>query len=381
MPAAAVQAPLALIAGDDDFAVKERARKLYDTWTAEVPGMDHEIINGTVSNSGEALKVISRFREAMQSLPFFGGAKVIWLQNCNFFGEERAASSAAVTETLNEVADELKKFDFSSVRIIISTGKVDKRRAFYKTVDKTGTVETFDGWSLDDRDWADQAETEAAKLIRASAKAITDEALGKLVANVGPNRRALRSEIEKLLLFVSDRTEITHADVEAIVTPNKQGKAFALADALGERELPRVLRALDQDLWQTKLDSSASEIGILYGLITKIRAMILIKEAAREGWVDKRADYNRFKTQLAQVPANAFPADKRFNPLNINPYVLYRALQHSQNYSEAELVSAMDLLLQCNQRLIFSTLDEALVLQQTLVEIIGSAPRNRSRRD
>jgi hypothetical protein len=30
----------------------------------------------------------------------------------------------------------------------------------------------------------------------------------------------------------------------------------------------------------------------------------------------------------------------------------------------------MELLLDCNQRLIFSTLDESLVLQQTLVQIV-----------
>ncbi len=32
----------------------------------------------------------------------------------------------------------------------------------------------------------------------------------------------------------------------------------------------------------------------------------------------------------------------------------------------------MELLLRCNQRLVSSGLDEALVLQQTVVEIVGS---------
>ena len=34
---------------------------------------------------------------------------------------------------------------------------------------------------------------------------------------------------------------------------------------------------------------------------------------------------------------------------------------------------AMDLLLQCNRQLIFSGLDEALILQQALIKIIGRA--------
>jgi len=84
-------APVVLVCGDDEFAVKQRAQRLYASWTAEVGGMDHEIIDAAVAHSGEALKVLSRLREALQTLPFFGTAKVVWLQNCSFLGEERAA--------------------------------------------------------------------------------------------------------------------------------------------------------------------------------------------------------------------------------------------------------------------------------------------------
>ena len=82
-------------------------------------------------------------------------------------------------------------------------------------------------------------------------------------------------------------------------------------------------------------------------------------------------DYQRFKAQLERVPADKLPADRRFNPLALNPYVLYKALPQVKQYSQAELVRAMDLLLQCNRRLVSSGLDETLVLQQALVQIVG----------
>jgi len=103
----------------------------------------HEIIEATVSNSGEALTALARLREALQTLPFFGSGKVIWLRDCNFLGDERAASAQAVTETLNDLAEELKNFKWSGVRLLISAGKVDKRKTFFKTLDKIGTVENF----------------------------------------------------------------------------------------------------------------------------------------------------------------------------------------------------------------------------------------------
>ena len=337
--------PLLLVCGDDEFAVKQRAKQIYQQWSEELGGMDHEIIDAGAANSGEALKALARLREALQTLPFFGSGKVVWMKDCNFFGDERTASTQAVTETLAEIAQELKDFSWGSVRLLISAGKVDKRKVFYKTIDKLGAVESFAGWSVDDRDWADQAETWARQELRARKKEISDEALAELVSNVGPSARLLGSEVEKLALFMGDRLEIDTGDVTAVCTRNKSARAFALGDALGDRDLPRLLRALDEELWELKFDNQRSEIGLLYGLIGKVRAMILLKEMLREGWVKPEGDYNRFKAQLERVPASQLPQDKRYNPLALNPYVLFKALPQARRYGQAELIEAMDLLL------------------------------------
>jgi DNA polymerase-3 subunit delta len=361
---------LALICGDDEFAVKKRAKEIYQTWCDELGGMDHEIIDASVSNGGDALAAISKLREALQTLPFFGSGKVVWLRDCNFLGDERAASAQAVTETLGELAEELKNFKWQNVRLLISAGKVDKRKVFFKALDKIGTVENFAALSADDKDWVERAEVAARTAIRGRKKEISEEALGELVNRVGPNTRQLENEIEKLSVFVGDKTKIEFADVAAICPRNKMARAFALGDALGDRDLPRLLKRLDEELWETKFDSKKSEIGLLYGLISKIRAMLLLKEMIREGWIKPTNDYNSFKSQLERVPKDRLPEDKKFNPLALNPYVLYKALPQVKKYSQGELVRAMDLLLRCNQRLVSSGLDETLVLQQALVQIV-----------
>ena len=335
--------------------------------------MDHEVLDSNVGNSGEALKVLARLREALQTLPFFGSGKAVWLQNCSFLGDERAASSQAVTESLANLAAELKDFKWNNVRLLISAGKVDKRKGFYKALDKIGTVESFAGWSADARDWTDQAEVWARKAIRARQKEISDEALAEMITRVGPNSRQLDMEVEKLTLFVGARPQIELDDVVTICTRNKTARAFALGDALGDRDLPRLLARLDEELWEVKLDPQRSEIGLLYGLISKVRALLLLKEMVREGWIKPESDYGRFKAQLERIPADQVPQDRRFNPLSINPYVLFKALPQIRRYTEAELVGAMELLLRCNQRLVSSSLDESLVLQQTLVQIVGEA--------
>ena len=369
--AASSLSPVVLVWGEDEFTVKQRAKEIYQHWWAELGGQDHEIIDAAVNNSGEALKALRRLREAMQTLPFFGRGKAVWFQNCNFLGDERAASAQAVTGFLAELAQEFKEFPWKDVRLLISAGKVDKRKTFYKTLEKIGTVEGHAGLSIDDRNWSDQAEAAALRQLNALGKKISNRALSELVAGVGPQLRQLSNEIEKLALYVGDRAEIETGDVTAVVSRNKQARAFALGDALGDRDLPRLLRRLDEELWEMKFDSQKSAIGLLYGLITKVRAMLFLKEMLREGWLGMDSDYTRFKARLEGVARNELPEDKRFNPLAMNPYVLFKALPQTARYSSNDLIRAMDLLLQCNQQLIFSNQDQAIVLQRTLVQILS----------
>jgi DNA polymerase-3 subunit delta len=361
--------PVVLICGDDDFNVKLRAKLLFQQWSGAGGGFDHETIDAAVPNSGEALVALGRLRESLQTLPFFG-TKVVWFQNCSFLGDDRTGSSSAVTAALADLAAELKAFKWDNVRLLISAGKVDKRKTFYKTVEKLGAVEAFNAWSLDDKNWALEAEAAALKALRERKKEIADDALAELIQSVGPQPQLLLSEVEKLSLFVGERVEVTRNDVAAVVTRNKQARAFAVAEAFGNRDLPKVLSTLDEELWEMQFDKQKSEIGLLYGLISKVRSLILIQEMMRQGWIKEGQDYNSFKARLDRIPADALPADRKFNPLAQHPFVLFKSAAQARNYSTPELVRAMELLLECNRRLVSSGLDEALVLQQALVEIV-----------
>lgn len=379
-PAAIPTAPLLLIAGDDDFAVQQRARQVYHDWCAALGGMDHELIDAGAGNSGEALRAVARLREAMQTLPFFGGGKAIWFRGCTFLGDDRTASSAAVTATVGDLAQELKSFRWDNVRLLITAAKVDRRKTFYKTIEKVGGVEWHAGLSADDKDWADQAERFVRQQLKERKQEMSDEALGELVAAVGPHLRQLASEVEKLSLYTAGRPAIEVADVNAVVSRNKQAEAFALGEALGDRDLPRALRCLDEEFWEMQFDREKSAIGLLYGLITKVRTLLLLKELFAAGLLKPEASYDRFKSQLTRLPADLLPADKRYNPAAMHPFVLFKAIPQTGHYTPAELVEAMEALLVCNRRLVSSGLDEATLLQQLLVRIIGQPKPRRPAR-
>jgi DNA polymerase-3 subunit delta len=376
-PGAKSSSPLVLVCGDDNFAVSQRARQLYEGWSKELGGTDHEVIDAQAANSNEALKAVGRLRESLYTLPFFGTGKAVWFKNCNFLADERMASAQSVTEALTDLGTDLKAFSWTEpvkVCLVISSTAVDKRKSFYKTLDKIGKVEALHTLSIEDKDWADSADQIARKRLAVLGKSAEEEALAELIARVGPNQQQLESELEKICLYIGNRPTITLKDVSAVTIRNKNARAFAVGDALGDRKLPILLKRLDEELWEVKLDSKKSEIGLLYGLISKVRSMLLMKEVVREGHMKRGSDYNRFKADLDRIPQDQMPNDKRFNPKAIHPFVLFRSYNQMNNYTQEELLRAMELLFQANRQLVSSGMDESLVLQQTIIQIASGGP-------
>ena len=362
--------PLCLVFGDEDFLVRDRASQVYEGWCAEAGGEDHQIIDGTVRNAAEALEALAKLNEAVQTLPFFGGAKVVWLRGANFLGDERTASSRDVTDRLNGLAKGWETFDWQGVRVLISCGKVDKRKAFFKSAKKIAAVEDL---SIADKERGSRAALIVRQRLAELGKKIAPHVADELILLAGSDLQQLHTEADKLAAYVGEREEVMRQDVHEIATRTRQAQGFALADALGERNLPKLLRVLDEELWVVKLDAKKSPIALLYGLITKVRTMIFLKEMLRLKWIRAGGGYQQFKSQLEAIQDDRLPDERKFNPKAMHPYMLFNALGHARQYSEGELTRAMDILLRCNRQLVSSSTDDTLILQQALVQIVNKA--------
>jgi len=359
-----------LVFGDEDFLVRDRAKQIYEYWCSLADGMDHEIIDGVVRNSEEALEVLAKVNEALQTLPFFGGNKVVWLRGVNFFGDDRTASSATVKDRLAELAKSWEAFDWQGVQLLISAAKVDKRKSFFKALKKFAAVEDK---SFSDKERGGRAAMLVKQRLAELGKKISPHVADELILFAGANLQQLYTESDKLALYIGERNEVTRQDVYEISTRTKQSKAFALGDALGERNLPKLLRVLDEELWEVKLDSKKSPIALLYGLISKVRTMIFLREMIRMKWISPSNGYPQFKSQLEAIEDDRLPEDRKFNPKLMHPYMLFNALGHARRYSEIELTRAMDILLNCNRQLVSSSTENTLVLQQALVQIVSKS--------
>src|ERR1051326_2491528 len=64
-----------------------------------------EVIDACADNVDQAVTRIRSAIEALQTLPFFGGAKLVWFKNANCLADTVLGRSAAVQGALEELAE------------------------------------------------------------------------------------------------------------------------------------------------------------------------------------------------------------------------------------------------------------------------------------
>src|SRR5438132_6337094 len=134
-PAAA--AKIYAVVGSDDVEVKQTAAELAENLKPAAAGdFGLETIDGAADNADQAAARIRSTIEALRTLPFFGGEKLVWLKNANFLGDDQKARSAAVQTALEELAETIDSGLGSEIIFLITAIDVDKRRSFYKTLAK-----------------------------------------------------------------------------------------------------------------------------------------------------------------------------------------------------------------------------------------------------
>lgn len=369
-----------LIFGEEDFLVRERANDVFSQWTQpSADGVEPEIekVEGSVNSVSDAIQALNRVTEALLTFPFFSPVKVIWFQSVNFLGGDGIlGASARVNQALKDFCALLSKQDWSSTRLLISAGKVHKAKTFYKTLSKLGTVEPIITWSINDREWRSKAEALARAELSSRKLRMDPAAHAYLIETVGPNPAELVREIEKLEILQLQPTSANEGVIglelaQQMIPLNRNARAFALGDALGERNLPLILKTLEDEWWSMRQDSKKSAIGLIYGLVRKIRVMLMVKEGIRLGWFQSRMSYGSFQSSFNKIPAGFLPEDKQFNLQANNPFVVFRAMQQSEAYTMRELIQALNLLLECNQALVSSSVDEKRALRDTVSRIAG----------
>ena len=356
------------VLGSDEAEVKRVAAELATQLTPPETGdFGLEVIDGVAESAEQATARITSTIEALQTLPFFGSTKVVWLKNANFLGDTAIARSASVQSALEELSDLVKNGPGFDVIFLISATEVDKRLSFYKSLLKLAETQIFDRLDSSRSGW----EEEATEIVRSRAKKrklqFDDAALDLFVLLTGGDTRQIENELEKIDIFLGKDRGV-HADlVRELVPLSRAGVIFELSNALATRDLELALT-----LVRRLLDQGESAIGILLvAILPTIRNLLLAKDLMERHRLPRPYSPFQFISAINRLPPEATDHLPRKKDGSINAYALGIAAQHAHRFETRQLIEAMQACLEANLQLVTTQLDHELVLTEVVVKLLG----------
>ncbi len=182
-----------------------------------------------------------------------------------------------------------------------------------------------------------------------AGKQLDPEAARALADALSADMLAIANEWEKLLLYTRNRAEITHSDVEILVSGAKQRSLYELTDAISRRDKARALAVLDGLLNASEAGEDAA-IGHLYMLARTFRQMLVIQE---KNVRDSRAIWG------ALWPGFRLP-----------PFAADDVIRQARRYKRTEeLTAAIGAVARADAQIRSNPVDKKLVLERLVLEL------------
>lgn len=301
-----------VITGDNAFAVDRELKRLTDAYLEEHGGLGLERIDGETVDP-------ARIREALTSIPFLAGAKLVVIRN---LGANRQAS-----EQVEQLFDDLPE----TTEVVLVEDKFDKRTAYYKFMKKHADFREFPALDRDGlASWlAKTAEQDGGTLSMADAR--------YLVERVGMDQQLVANELEKLLTYDQ---KITRADIDLLTEATPQSTIFQLLEAAfaGNRR-----RALDLYAEQRALKVEPPQIIAM--LAWQLHVLAIIKTAG------------------GRTP------DVIAGEARINPFVVRKSASIARDLTPSRLKTLINDLLNIDVRIKRTSTDPDEALQHYLLKL------------
>jgi len=364
------------VVGTDDAVMKEAALKLSRELAPPDAGdFGVEIIEGIAESAEHCGQIVRRVMDALQTLPFFGGGKLVWLKNANFLADNQVGKTNAALDGMETILDYVEQTLPPEVKFLLSASAVDKRRSAFKRLQKLADLRVFDKPDTSRAGWEDEVMPVVARRAEEMGITFDQDALEMLVQLAGEDTRQLDSELQKLSLYVGERERITLDDVRAVVPLSRAGIIFEVGNAIGRRDLRRAL-----ELVRTLIYQGQNPVGILLGaIVPRVRSLLLARDIIDSHPKIPRGNYNGFVGALDRLPAEQTAhLPRKKDGTGINGYPIFLALPEAQRFTMEELRAALRACLEANVKLVTTQIDPQLVIERLLLGLLGSKGSRRA---
>jgi len=365
-----------VVMGTDEGMVAEQALKLFNQLKpADSDDFSNDVVEGGADNAEGAFQICSQVNQALQTMSFFGGAKVVWLKSANFMGSDRTSEAARAKEGVEGILEVLEAGLPEDITFLISSTAIHGSRRFGKWLKKNATIKVFDKPDTTKDGW----EEEVARLVTKKASELglsfQSDALELFVALAGEDTRQINSEIEKIDLYMGpERREVTEDDIRMMVPLSRAGVVFEIGRALQRKNGARAIELIDQ-----QLNRGESAIGIIRAsIIPTVRNLFMAAVVMHEFKI-KALNYRSFEGALNSLPAQdvAWLPQKKAGGVNVYP--LFLAAKDAARFSLEGLRHAMEAAHDADRNLVTSGLDARMVLHRLVAELVGGTKGRTAR--
>lgn len=251
--------PYILIAGTETFLVRHAQKAILAALEIQMPELNLSIF--------EDRPDMVSLKRAMETLPFMSERRVILIKNTDLLQATCAGQHSEPILKMN--------MPNTNILIICEQGKVDKRKALYKHIQKNGYIIECD--KQDDASVANYVTTIAKR----NNLLISGRNAQHLCELCGMDMEVISGELEKLISVCIG--EITKAEIDEYTVKSIQYQAYKLHDYMVAKNIGQAKTLIDQ-----MLKEDPNPIGMLTMLSNNFRQMLIARACKDAGLNEQR---------------------------------------------------------------------------------------------
>ncbi len=244
-----------LLYGNEDYLRKQYRDRLKDAVVPDGNEMNEAYFFGKDTDEKQIM-------ELADTVPFFADMRIIIAEETGFFKSGGHDALAGYMKSIPETSC-----------IVFSESKADKRSKMFKAVSEQGYAADLS--TPDDR----QLFAWLAGMVKRSGKEISRPALNHFMDLVEHDMNSMQHEMEKLISYAGDRTEITSGDVDGICSARLENRIFDMVHAASGKNFDRAMKIYD-DLINLK----TPPLLILHLLTDEFEEICKVRELSEKGY-------------------------------------------------------------------------------------------------
>ena len=322
-----------------------------------------EVLEAACGDPDEADQVTRQVMEALRTLPFFPGRKVVWMKNCNFLGDSVTGRSSTTEAALDSLRHLLEGGLGPDVLLLISASEFDKRRSFNKFLLQSAAAEELNKPDITKAGWEGSLMPLINKEAGARGMNFDSAALELFIHRVSESSRQIISEIEKLDLYLgADRRTVMPEDVERMVPLTRTGVIFEISRALENKKSDAAISLID-----FQLERGENAVTIMRAAFIPTLRNLLAARLLCDAFNLKPTNFKEFHGPHLLPALLCRGADSPEKRRTSNAYPLFLAAQNASKFKTERLKQTLKECMKADKALVSSSLDPRLILHRLAI--------------